>query len=162
MKVIGLDPYVKNIPAGVEMVSSLAELLPRADVLALHCPLTKETKGMIGAKELAALPKSAIVLNTARGGIVDERALAAAIEARKIFGAGIDDFEAEPIAADHPFNKLSHVVMTPHVGASTQEALDTVSVMSVDNAMNFLNHAPFDLKLCVNPSTLNKKATVSA
>jgi len=78
-----------------------------------------------------------------------------------IFGAGLDDFVTEPVAADHPFNKLSRIVMTPHVGASTREALDTVSVMSVDNALTFLGGKPFDLRLCVNPSVLKKQPMVS-
>lgn len=107
------------------------------------------------------LPRDAIVLNTARGGIVSEVALANAISAGAIFGAGLDDFVSEPIAADHPFIKLPRVVMTPHIGASTREAMDAVSVMSVDNALAFLENKPIDLQMCVNPSVLAGQETVS-
>ncbi len=159
MRVLGFDP--KNDGLSCEMVRSLAELLPRAQILSIHCPLNEETKGLIGAEELALLPRNAIVLNTARGGIVDEAALADAIASGHVFGAGMDDFESEPIAADHPFNALPSVVMTPHIGASTREALDNVSLMSVENAMAFLTKQPFDRRLCVNPAVLPIPMTVS-
>ncbi len=160
MRVLGYDPKSKVGPC--EMVESLAELLPQADVLSLHCPLNERTRGMIGAAELALLPRNAIVLNTARGGIVVEAALAEAVATGRIFGAGLDDFEAEPTSSDNQLHTLSRIVMTPHIGASTREALDAVSVMSVDNALAFLNAQPFDPALCVNPSILPKQATVSA
>jgi D-3-phosphoglycerate dehydrogenase len=160
MRVLGFDPKGKPMPC--EKINSLVELLPQAQILTLHCPLNDETRGMIGAVELNLLPKNAIVLNTARGGIVDEIALAEAIKSGRIFGAGIDDFVAEPVPADHPFNALSRVVMTPHIGASTQEALDIVSVMSAENALMFLHKQPFDKQLCVNPSVLRNQITMSA
>jgi len=159
MRVVGYDPRIKTAPC--ETVDRLADLLPQAQLLSINCPLNNETRGMIGAAELAQLPRNSIVLNTARGGIVDETALAQAVASGHVFGAGLDDFVTEPVAADHPFNKLSRIVMTPHVGASTREALDTVSVMSVDNALTFLGGKPFDLRLCVNPSVLKKQPMVS-
>jgi D-3-phosphoglycerate dehydrogenase len=160
MRVLGFDPKGKTMPC--EKVNSLVELLPQAQILTLHCPLNEETKGMIGAAELALLPDNAIVLNTARGGIVDEIALAQAVKSGRLFGAGIDDFMAEPVPVAHPFNALAHVVMTPHIGASTREALDIVSVMSAENALNFLRKQPFDKQLCVNPSVLHNQTTMSA
>jgi D-3-phosphoglycerate dehydrogenase / 2-oxoglutarate reductase len=159
MHVLGYDPRVKNISC--EMAKSLPELLGRAQILSVNCPLNDETRGLIGAAELAQLPRNAIVVNTARGGVVVETALAEAVASGHVFGAGLDDFEAEPIAAAHPFNKSPRIVMTPHVGASTREALDTVSLMSVDNALAFLDKRPFDKKLCVNPSVLQNQPMVS-
>jgi len=160
MQVVGYDPQLQKAP-GFELIKSLAEFLPKAQVLSINCPLTEQTRGMIGAAELALLPPNAIVLNTARGGIVSEQALAEAVAKGHVFGAGLDDFEAEPIPADHPFNTLPRIVMTPHVGASTREALDTVSVMSVDNALLFLEGKSFDERLCVNPSVLHPQTAVS-
>ncbi|MES2292537.1 MAG: hydroxyacid dehydrogenase [Pseudomonadota bacterium] len=159
MHVLGYDPRVKNISC--EMAKSLPELLGRAQILSVNCPLNDETRGLIGAAELAQLPRNAIVVNTARGGVVVETALAEAVASGHVFGAGLDDFEAEPIAADHPFNKSPRIVMTPHVGASTREALDTVSLMSVDNALAFLDKRHFDKNLCVNPSVLQNQPMVS-
>jgi D-3-phosphoglycerate dehydrogenase len=152
MRVLAYDPKGKAMP--YERANSLAELLPQSQILTLHCPLNDETRGMIGAAQLARLPKNAIVLNTARGGIVDEAALAEAVKSGTIFGAALDDFMREPIPQDHPFNALTRVVMTPHIGASTQEALDIVSVMSAENALTLLRREPFDQQLCVNPSVL--------
>jgi len=156
MRVLGFDPKGKAMPC--EKANNLVELLPQSQILTLHCPLNNETKGMIGAAELALLPKDAIVLNTARGGIVNEFALAEAVKSGGIFGAALDDFVSEPIPSDHPFNTLSRVVMSPHIGASTREALDTVSVMSSENALAFLRKQPFDQQLCVNPSVLLNQA----
>ena len=153
MRVIGYDPYIQNAPC--ETVFNLEALLPQAQILTLHCPLTSETRGMIGVKELAALPKNAIVVNTARGGIVDETALAAAIEAGKVLGAGFDVFAEEPMTAGHPFHMLAQTVMTPHIGGSTRESLDAVAMHSVKNVLDFLYKRPFDRSHCVNPSTLS-------
>lgn len=162
MKVIALDPNPEAKSPTVEKVGSLAELLLRAQILTLHCPLTRETRGMIGAAELALLPRDAIVLNAARAGIVDEMALAEALGSKHLFGAAIDNFEEEPLPAGHPFLSLPNMVMTPHIGGSTGEALDTVAVMAAQNALAFLKGEPVDERCCVNPSVLSRKTTVTA
>jgi phosphoglycerate dehydrogenase-like enzyme len=116
---------------GQEVVRSLPldDVLRAADVLTVHTPLTPETRGMIGARELALLPPGAIVLNCARGGIVDERALYEALTSGHLGGAGLDVFEREP-ATDNPLVRLPNVVATPHLGASTREA-QSVSAIEV-------------------------------
>jgi len=123
-RIVAYDPYVAaNIWPDIphRRASSLAELLPQADILTLHLPLTEESRGMIGAAALALMKPNAVVINTSRGGIVDERALYDAIAAGQLFGAGLDVFEQEPPTADHPLMRLSTVVATPHAGGGTYE-----------------------------------------
>lgn len=123
MEVLACDPYVADEvfeKHGARKVD-LEHLLAAADVLTVHVPKTAETTGMIGAGEIAKMKPGAIVLNTARGGIIDEAALLAALRSGKVFAAGIDTWNDEP-PGDNPFRDLPNVVMTPHIGASTEEA----------------------------------------
>jgi D-3-phosphoglycerate dehydrogenase len=141
MTVIALDPFVtaaKAAELGLETAASLDELLPRVDFLTIHVPLSAETKSLIGAKELARMRKSAVVLNVARGGIVDEAALAEALKAGTIGGAGIDVFGTEPTTADNPLLKAPNIVLTPHLGASTVEAQENVAVEAAQLIADFL------------------------
>ena len=131
MDVVGFDPYVSEerfLSLRIRRAATLDELLEDADVLTVHTPLTDETEGLIGRRELAKLPPGAIVANLARGGIVDEAALAAVLASGQLRGAAIDAFEKEPLAADHPFRSLPNVLLTPHIGASTREAQRNVAV----------------------------------
>ncbi|HEX7239865.1 MAG TPA: phosphoglycerate dehydrogenase [Longimicrobiaceae bacterium] len=131
MHVVAFDPYVSASrfeELGVERAGKLGDALERADFLTLHVPLTDETRGMIGAAELARLPSRALVLNLARGGIVAEDALADAVRAGRIAGAALDVYAREPLAADHPLRALPDVVLTPHLGASTSDAQRSVSL----------------------------------
>jgi D-3-phosphoglycerate dehydrogenase len=123
MTVLAVDPYVTADGAanhGVELVE-LPELLERADVVTVHVPLTRATRGLIGAAEIARLRPGAIVLNVARGGIVDEAAVAAGLASGHLAGAGFDVFEAEP-PTDSPLLTSPNTLLTPHLGASTAEA----------------------------------------
>jgi D-3-phosphoglycerate dehydrogenase len=125
MKVLGFDPFLAPAGAaqlGVETVPDLPHLLPRVDFLTVHTPLTDETRGLIGAKEIALMPRGTRILNCARGGIIDEAALAEALASGHLAGAALDVFVEEPPPADHPLLKLANVVTTPHLGASTVEA----------------------------------------
>ena len=131
MHVASYDPYIPQSrfeALRVQEVKSLDALLELANVLTLHTPLTEETTGMIGKRELARLPQRSIVVNMARGGIVEEAALVDALESHHLFGAVVDAYEKEPLAADHPLRKLPNVVLTPHIGASTAEAQRNVAV----------------------------------
>ncbi|WP_426959371.1 NAD(P)-dependent oxidoreductase [Muricoccus radiodurans] len=123
-KILALDPYVPadhwpDIPH--ERLATLAEMLPRVDVLTLHLPLTEESRGMIGAAELAVMRPTAILVNTARGGIVDEAALHAALASGHLFGAGLDAFALEPPTTENPLVSLPNVVCTPHAAGGTQD-----------------------------------------
>jgi D-3-phosphoglycerate dehydrogenase len=123
MEVIACDPLLSQWPAGYEWAQpvTLEELLAGCDVLSLHVPLLPETRGRLGARELALMRRDAILVNCARGGVVDEAALLAALTAGTLRGAALDVFEAEP-PGDHPLLQLPNVIATPHLGASTVEA----------------------------------------
>ncbi len=123
MDVAWCDPPLELAPAGYEWArrATLDDLLARADVLTLHVPLTRGTRGLIGARELARLKPDAVVVNTARGGVVDERALHEALAAGRLRGAALDVFASEPPAGS-PLLALPNVVLAPHLGATTVEA----------------------------------------
>jgi D-3-phosphoglycerate dehydrogenase len=131
MPLIAYDPYIAESrfqSLRVHRAASLDELLDGSDIVTVHTPLTEETRGMIGKRELARLSPSSIVVNMARGGIVDEEALADAVAAGKLGGAAVDAFTREPLRGDHPLAKLPNVFLTPHIGASTAEAQRNVAV----------------------------------
>ena len=131
MTVVGYDPYVTEDrfhTLRVRRHASLEALVEEADILTVHTPLTDETKGLIGRRELGRLPDGAIVVNMARGGIVDEPALSAALAAEQVAGAVLDVYTKEPLPADSPLRTLPNVVLTPHLGASTAEAQRNVAV----------------------------------
>jgi D-3-phosphoglycerate dehydrogenase len=118
------DPYIpeSHVTALGGKCVTLNELLAEADFVTLHCPLTDETKRMIGAKELSRMKPAAYLINAARGGIVDEDALYYALSENKIAGAALDVVENEPLSKDHRLLKLNNVIFTPHLGAATFEA----------------------------------------
>jgi D-3-phosphoglycerate dehydrogenase len=141
MKVVALDQFVtpeKMAELGCTPAASLDALLPQVDFLTLHVPNTPETKGMVGTRELGLMKKSAYVLNVARGGIIDEKALADALAAGVVAGAGVDVFTAEPTTPDQPLLKAPNVVLTPHLGASTVEAQENVAIEAAQLIADFL------------------------
>jgi D-3-phosphoglycerate dehydrogenase / 2-oxoglutarate reductase len=126
MRLIAYDPYVSRERArqiGVELMPDLGALLVQADFVTVHLPKTAETVGLIGERELALMKEGAVLVNTARGGIVDEGALVRALRDKKLAGAGVDVFEGEPVT-EHPLFELDAAVVTPHLGAVTREAQD--------------------------------------
>ncbi len=124
MDLLVSDPYIpeSHVTAIGGKWIGLDELLTDADLVTIHCPLNRETRGMIGAKELALMKRSAFLVNAARGGIIDEDALCTVLKQRKIAGAVLDVIASEPPAKDHPLIKLDNVLWTPHLGAMTLEA----------------------------------------
>ena len=126
MDLIVCDPYIpeSHVSAIQGRWADLDELLAESDFVSVHCPLNRETRGMIGAKELALMKETAFLINAARGGIVDEAALFAALRDEKIAGAALDVIADEPPAKDHPLIKLDNVLWTPHLGAVTLEAAE--------------------------------------
>ena len=134
MDVLVFDPYLteETTPDGTELVGSSTELFERADVVSVHAPLTDETRGAIGSEELSVF-EDGIVVNTARGGIVDEEALVAALEDGTLAGAGLDVFEEEPPARDHPVFEFENVLTSPHVAGATVEAMERMSLGVAEN-----------------------------
>jgi D-3-phosphoglycerate dehydrogenase / 2-oxoglutarate reductase len=141
MKVLGFDPLLAPEQAtklGIESTADLASLLPRCDFVTVHTPLTDETRNLLGAKELVLLPRGAQVLNCARGGIINEEALAEALRSGHLAGAALDVFVQEPPSPDHPLLKLPNVVLTPHLGASTVEAQVSVAREAAQLLIDYL------------------------
>lgn len=146
MHVRAYDPYLPADapPPGVpvELVGSLAELLPGSDFLSVHVPLTPVTRGMIGPAELGLLPRHAIVVNAARGGVIEESALAEALQNGTLRGAAIDVFAEEPPPPDHPFMGLKNVLLTPHMAAHTEEAMRRMAVGAAEEVLRVLRGEP--------------------
>ena len=130
-----------NPSLGFELVS-LDDLLRSSDVISLHLRLSSETRSFIGTREIEKMKPSAILINTARGAIIDEQALLDALNSNRIAGAGLDVFEAEPLADGHPLSRLHNVVLTPHSAGVTPEALEAGLKLSIDNVWNFLDGRP--------------------
>lgn len=127
---------------GIKYVS-LEELLKQSDIISLHVPFNDTTKNLIGKEQIALMKKSAILLNTARGGVIDNQALANALNTEQIAGAGIDVFEMEPpIPKTHPLVNAKHAVLTPHVAFASQEALYTRALIVFDNVINWETGTP--------------------
>ena len=120
----------------------LEELLARADYVSLHVALTDDTRHLIGAPELAAMKPEAVLLNGARGEVVDLEALAAALDAGDLAGAGLDVFPDEPFLEDHPIKRCEQVVMTPHMADQTPEGVELLNVGAVDNIIAWIEGEP--------------------
>lgn len=127
-----------NPALGFELVS-LEELLSASDVVSVQLRLTEQTRGLIGAGEFARMKPGAILLNTARGPIVDEAALIGALSSGRLAGAGLDVYDLEPLPAGHPLTKLENVALTPHCAGITPEALEAGLRMAIENVYDFLS-----------------------
>lgn len=142
MKVRAYDPFVTQVPPEFEgwvELCSKEDVIASCDFLCIHIPLTPETRNSISTAELARMKKGAYLINTARGGIVDEAALYDALVSGHLSGAAMDVVEAEPMKADHPLLTLDNVVVTPHIAAYSKEALDAVSLICAQNVVACLN-----------------------
>ncbi len=141
MDVHAYDPYVSEerfTALRVKRAQTLDALLDATQILTLHAPLTDETTGMIGAPALARLRSGAIVVNMARGGIVDDEALRVSLDRGHVAGAVLDVYEKEPLSGDHPFRGYDNVVLTPHIGASSAEAQRNVAVDACEGVRDAL------------------------
>jgi D-3-phosphoglycerate dehydrogenase / 2-oxoglutarate reductase len=156
MQVAVHDPYVQAnlIEAdGYRSVPDFAAVLPETDLLTVHMPLAAESRHLIGAAELAALPAHALVINCARGGIIDEDALHAALTSGKIAGAGIDVFEQEPPPENHPLFGLDNVILSPHTAGMSSEAAIRMAISTARNALAGID-GKHDLSMIVNREVL--------
>jgi D-3-phosphoglycerate dehydrogenase / 2-oxoglutarate reductase len=137
MRVLGFDPYAAQLPAYVQAVD-LATIWREADAISLHCPLTADNAGLLNAQTLAACKPGVIVINTARGGLVDEPALLAALRSGHVAAAGLDSFATEPMPAPHAFHGEPRLVLSPHIGGVTADAYVKMGLGAVHNALAVL------------------------
>ena len=145
MDVLIYDPYKSAAEikaAGCEQVADLDAALPRADFISIHCPKNPETVGMFNAARLQRMKPTAYLINTARGGIVDEPALYDALSSGRLAGAGLDVFEQEPPPSGHQLFALPNVIMAPHVAGVTREAVDRMSEQTARNILSALDGQP--------------------
>ena len=157
MRVVAFDPYVdaEKVFPGIIQAHSLDDLLEQADVLTLHCPLTDETERLIDAAALARLRRGSILINTARGPVVDEAALVSALESGHLAGAGLDTFQEEPLPPGQLIAKAPNVIVTPHIGGATAASLAAVSEMAATNALRLLRGDGVAPGICVNPAVFS-------
>ncbi|MEZ6064352.1 MAG: phosphoglycerate dehydrogenase [Planctomycetaceae bacterium] len=141
MNVVGYDPYMtaeRAAEESIELINDVDELVKRCHFVTVHTPMTDATRGIINAERIAAMPKGVRIINCARGGIVDEAALIEGLKTGQVGGAALDVFVEEPLVADSPFRALPNTILTPHLGASTDEAQEQVSVEAAEIISAFL------------------------
>jgi D-3-phosphoglycerate dehydrogenase len=156
MTVLVYDPYVKLDAigaAGCTPVTGLDAALPRADFVTIHCPKTEETRGMFDAARLARMKRTAYLVNTARGGIIDETALHAALTSGALAGAGLDVFDREPPPPDNPLLGSPNIILAPHMAGVTKESFDRMAVAVATNLLEMLDGKP-NLDHVVNKEVL--------
>lgn len=148
MRVLGYDPWLppdRIREREAEPVEALPDLLRACDLVTVHVPLSRETRGLLGRRELASMRPGSILIQTSRGGVVDEDALVDALRSGRLAGAGIDVYEAEPPPEDHPFFSLEQVVLTPHTAALTEQAMRRMALDAAQGILDVLGGAdPYD------------------
>lgn len=157
MTTIGFDPFFtadKALELGIEALSTLDDLWGRCDYITLHTPLSAETRNVVGAAQIAKMRPNVRIINCARGGLIDEPALAEALTAGKVAGAAIDVFEPEPPPADNPLVKHPKTLVTPHLGASTEEAQISVAVEAAHLLIDFFHKG--QVRFSVNMPALDR------
>jgi D-3-phosphoglycerate dehydrogenase len=158
MTVLAYDPNVPDAAmaeAGVAKVEDWRAVLPEVDAVSLHVPRLPETENMIGPAELARMRPTALIVNTSRGGLIDEAALAAALAEGRIGGAGIDTFDEEPPPAGHPLFGSDRAILSPHIAGLTKEAMARLSVAAAENVLAGLD-GRLDPALVVNAAVLGR------
>lgn len=138
MQVIAFDPWAKSLPPGCESVT-LNELLRRADVISLHCPLTNDNRNMLNSDTLALCKPGAILVNTARGGLIDDEALLQALANGPLSWAALDSFTSEPLTAPHCWQQTANVIISPHIGGVSEASYIKMGTASAGNLLKVLN-----------------------
>jgi len=142
---------------GAQYVDSVDQLLAQSDYVTVHAPLMPATRGMIGAAQLRQMKPSAYLVNTARGPLVDERALVNALAAGRLAGAALDVFEVEPLAADSPLRTMDNVILTPHIAGVTVESCQAMAEMAIANVARVLRDE--DPLYCINPEASRQRTS---
>jgi D-3-phosphoglycerate dehydrogenase len=151
MSVAVFDPYTTELPAEVRRETDLDAVLATSDIVSLHCPLTDETRHLINAERLARMKPTSFLVNTARGGIVDELALVEALRTGIIAGAGLDSFATEPPAKDNPLWTLPNIIVTPHTGGAAKGAIRAMAETAAHHIISVLDGDGPDLRSVANP-----------
>lgn len=141
LQVVAYDPYADQsifIQMDAERFTDFEEMLKTIDIISLHCPLTSENKHMLNKRTIALLPKGSYIVNAARGGLIDEAALIAALSSGHLAGAALDSFEQEPLEGNSALFDAPDLIVTPHVGASTSEAMDRVAAEAVSGIIDYV------------------------
>ena len=138
MRVLGHDPFAQNLPAFIETVD-LPTLWRESDAISLHCPLTADNRGLLNAQTLAQCKRGVIVVNTARGGLIDEAALLDAVRSGQVGSAGLDSFAVEPMVAGHPFLGEERIILSPHIGGVTADAFVKMGVGAAENVLSVMH-----------------------
>ena len=159
IRVSAYDPFTEEAifaGAGVARVSTVADILEGSDIVSLHCPLTPETRNMLDDKGFGLMKADSYVINTARGGLIDEDALLRAIASGHIAGAGLDTFQTEPPSPEHPFWQEPRIVVTPHIGGVTKEANVRVGVDAIEGILAIVQGRSLAAERIVNVRALAK------
>ena len=151
MQVLVFDPFGSPV-AGVNYAASVDALVADADVVSLHCPAQPDGSALVTTELLAHFRQGSVLINTSRGSLIDEAALHRAIESGALFGAGLDTLSVEPPEHDHPLLQLDRVVVTPHMGGSTAQALEKTALRAAKNVVDFLRDGTVDGECLVNPN----------
>lgn len=134
-----MTPLSREAPEGITLVSDLNDLLCRSDVVSLHCSLVDGTRKIINQERLSVMKPSALLINCARGPLVDEAALISALQSGKLAGAGLDVTDPEPASPDSPLFQMDNVIVTPHYAPTTLEAAMRVSTIAAENIVSYLS-----------------------
>jgi D-3-phosphoglycerate dehydrogenase len=138
MKVIGFDPFASDLPTCITP-GNLETIWQQSDAISLHCPLTDNNRNLINAATLAQMKPGVMLINTARGGLIDEAALLAAVKSGRVASAGLDSFAIEPAPADHPFFGEPNITLSPHIGGVTGDAYINMGVAAANNVLAVVN-----------------------
>ena len=160
MRIVAFDPYLDAMPDGIDRAEALDDVLGVADVVSVHVPLTDASRGMFDAKRFAAMKPGAVFINTARGGLVDQAALVAALDRGRLAGAGLDVTDPEPLPVDHPLLGRDDVVVTPHIASATADGKVRILEAAIDQALTVIRgERPAHL---VNPEVWDRVAAATA
>lgn len=149
MNILAYDPFLTE--AAYPLAASLDELLANADVVSLHCPAQKDERALFTSKTFSQMKPGSILINTARGQLIDENALAEAITSGQIYAAGLDTLVTEPPSPHNPLLHLEQVILTPHLGGSTDKSLERTALLAAQNLLDYLQHKKIVMTNLVNP-----------
>lgn len=141
MQIVAYDPYAKTMPSGCERANTLPDLLSRADVISLHCPLTDDNRGMINADTLAHCKRNAILVNTARGGLINDEALLHALKDGTLHSAALDSFTSEPLTAPNLWQTVDNVIISPHIGGVSAASYIKMGTVAASNILDVVHLA---------------------